>query len=71
MDKFCVFVYMLMREASLKQRIPCIIPISILDLFQHKKSAHYTRVNTVSHEKYGHELSYSVQTEDWIITEKE
>ena len=33
MDKFRVFVYMLMRDASLKQRIPCIIRISIFGAF--------------------------------------
>ena len=47
MDKFHVFLYMLMRDASLKERIPCIICISIFGLFQCEKSAHYTRVNTV------------------------
>ena len=47
MDKFRVFVYMLIRDASLKQRIPCIMRISISELFQREKSAHYTRVNTV------------------------
>ena len=43
MDKFCVLVYMLMRDASLKQRIPCKMRI----LSQREKSAHYTQVNTV------------------------
>ena len=47
MDKFCVFVDMLMRDASLKQRIPCIIRISIFRAFSAEKSVHYTRVNTV------------------------
>ena len=47
MDKFRVFVDMLMRDASLKQRIPCIIRISIFGAFSAEKSAHYTRVNTV------------------------
>ena len=43
MDKFCVFVYMLMRDASLKQRIPCIIRISIFAAFSvAKKCALYT-----------------------------
>ena len=43
MDKFCVFVYVLMRDASLKQRIPH----QFSELFQREKSVHYTRVNTV------------------------
>ena len=47
MDTFRVFVYMLIRDASLIQRIPCIIRISIFGPFQREKSAHYTRVNTV------------------------
>ena len=43
MDKFCVFVDMLMRDASLKQRIPCIIRISIFRAFSaEKKCALYT-----------------------------
>ena len=45
MDKFCVFVYMLMREASLKQRIPCIMRISIIifgPFSARKKGALYT-----------------------------
>ena len=47
MDKFRVFVYILMRDASLKQRIPCIILISIFGPFSGpKKSALYT-------DKYG------------------
>ena len=33
MDKFHVFVYMLMQDASLKQRIPCIILTSIFGRF--------------------------------------
>jgi len=40
MDKFRVFVYMLMRDATLQQRILCIIPTSIFGPF-------YTRINTV------------------------
>ena len=36
-DIFRVFVYMLMRDASLKQRIPCIIPISIFGAFSARK----------------------------------
>ena len=40
MDKFRVFVYMLMRDATLQQRILCIIPTSIFGPF-------YTLVNTV------------------------
>ena len=36
-----------MRDASLKQRIPCIIRISIFGAFSAEKSAHYTQVNTV------------------------
>ena len=46
-DKFRVFVYMLMRDASLKQRIPCIMRIPIFGAFSAEKSVHYTRVNTV------------------------
>ena len=43
MDKYRVFVYMLMRDASLKQRIPCIIRISIFGAFSAgKKCALYT-----------------------------
>ena len=43
MEKFRVFVYMLMRDASLKQRIPCIIRISIFGPFSaRKKCALYT-----------------------------
>ena len=42
MNKFRVFVYMLMRDASLKQRIPCIIRISIFGAFSAgKKCALY------------------------------
>ena len=43
MDKFRVFVYMLMRDASLKQRVPCIMLISIFGNFSAgKKCALYT-----------------------------
>ena len=50
MDKFRVFVYMLMRDASLKQRIPCII--SIFGAFSAgKKCALYTG-------KYGSSLVF-------------
>ena len=43
MDKFRVFVYMLMRDASLKQRIPCIMRILIFGAFSAgKKCALYT-----------------------------
>ena len=43
MDKFRVFVYMLMRDASLEQRIPCIMCISIFGAFSAgKKCALYT-----------------------------
>ena len=43
MDKFRVFVYMLMRDASLKQRIPCIMRISIFGAFSAgKKCTLYT-----------------------------
>jgi len=43
MDTFRVFVYMLMRDASLKQRIPFIIRISIFGAFSvGKKCALYT-----------------------------
>ena len=37
MDKFRVFVYMVMRDESLKQRIPCIISISIFGAFSGEK----------------------------------
>ena len=47
MDKFRIFVYILMRDASLKQRIPCIMRISLFGAFSAGKSAHYTRINTV------------------------
>ena len=51
MDKFHVFVYMLMRDASLKQRIACIIHISIFGPFSGgKKCAIYT-------DKYGIQIS--------------
>ena len=40
MDKFRVFVYLLMRDATLQQRILCIIPTSIFGPF-------YTLVKTV------------------------
>ena len=51
MDKFRVFVYMLMRDASLKQRIPCIMRISIFGAFSAgKKCALYMG-------KYGTPLS--------------
>ena len=41
-DTFRVFVYVLMRDASLKQRIPCIIRISIFGAFSAgKKCALY------------------------------
>ena len=50
MDKFRVFVYMLMRDASLKQRVPCIMRISIFGAFSAgKKCALYTG-------KYGKEI---------------
>ena len=50
MNKFRVFVYMLMRDASLKQRIPCIMRISIFGAFSAgKKCALYTG-------KYGNSL---------------
>ena len=43
MNKFRVFVYMLMRDASLKQRIPCVMRISIFGAFSAgKKCALYT-----------------------------
>ena len=43
MDQFLVFVYMLMRDASLKQRIPCIIQTAIFGTFSAgKKCASYT-----------------------------
>ena len=42
-DKFCVFVYMLMTDASLKQRISSIIRIPIFEAFSGgKKCALYT-----------------------------
>ena len=48
MDKFRVFVYMLMKDVSLKQRILCMIHISIFGAFLREKSVHYSQVNTVS-----------------------
>ena len=43
MDKFRVFVYMLVRDASLKQRIPCVMRISIFGAFSAgKKCILYT-----------------------------
>ena len=43
MDKFRVFVYMLMRDVSVKQRLPCIMRISIFGAFSAgKKCALYT-----------------------------
>ena len=57
MDKFRVFVYMLMRDASLKQRIPCIMRISIFRAFSAgKKCALYTG-------KYGRCLNLSARIE--------
>ena len=59
MDKFCVpvlvYVYMLMREASLKQRILCVMRTSIFGPFQREESAHFTRANTVvvNHQRKG------------------
>ena len=51
MDKFRVFGYMLMRDASLKQRIPCIKRISIFGPFSaRKKCALYTG-------KYGNRIT--------------
>ena len=41
-----VYVYMLMREASLKQRILCVMRTSIFGPFQREESAHYTQANT-------------------------
>ena len=42
MEEFRVFVYMLMRDATLKQRIPCIMRISIFGAFSAgKKCALY------------------------------
>ena len=41
--QICVFVYMLMRDASLKQRILCIMHVSIFGAFSvKKKCALYT-----------------------------
>ena len=51
MDKFRVFVYMLMRDATLKQRIACITHISNFGPFSAgKKCALYTG-------KYGIQIS--------------
>ena len=47
MDKFRVFVYMLMMDASLKQIFLCVICISIFGAFSEEKSAHCTQVNIV------------------------
>ena len=42
MDKFCVFVYMLMRDGNLKQRIPCTMRILLFGVFSvGKKCALY------------------------------
>ena len=58
MDKFRVFVYMLMREVSLKQRIPCIIRISISRAFSVENKC------TLFMGKYGNDLrSYILQLE--------
>ena len=46
MDKLHVFVHMLMRDASLKQRIPH-THLNFWELFQREKSKHYTRVNMI------------------------
>ena len=46
MDKLHVFVHMLMRDASLKQRIPH-THLNFWELFQWEKSKHYTRVNMI------------------------
>ena len=59
MDKFRVFVYMPMRDASLKQRIPCIIRISIFGPFSaRKKCALYTG-------KYGIEKTKTKLAINW------
>ena len=43
MDKFCVLVYMLTRDASLKQRILCMIGnLNFRSFFSGKKCALYT-----------------------------
>ena len=44
----CICLHMLMRDMSLKQRIPCIIRISNFGAFSAEKSVHYKRVNTVA-----------------------
>ena len=51
MDKFRVFVYMLMKDMSLKQRILCIIHISIFGAFSAEKKC------TLYRGKYGMFLS--------------
>ena len=60
MDTFRVFANMLMRDASLKQRIPCIMRISIFGAFSAGKSAHYTRVNTVDKTKQDNTFIWSL-----------
>ena len=47
-SNFVCLSQMLVRDASPKQRIPCIILISIFGAFSAEKSVHYTRVNTVN-----------------------
>ena len=59
MDKFRVFVYVLMRDASLKQRIPCIM-LNFQSFFSGKKCALYTG-------KYGNEISKEVSREEVAV----
>ena len=64
MDKFRVFVYMLMRDASLKQRILCIIRISMFGAFSAgKKCALYTG-------KYGSNFLENFFISSWVTSAK-
>ena len=53
MDKFHVFVYMLMRDVRQKQRIPCIMRISLFGAFSAgKKCALYMGKYGMNHNKH-------------------
>ena len=65
MDKFRVFVYMLMRDASLKQRIPCIMRILIFGAFSAgKKCALYTGKYGI-YNQGGHRPSWLLSAHIW------
>ena len=75
MDKFRVFVYMLMRDARLKQRILCIIHISIFGAFSAgKKCVLYTSKYGILFQHCGVLLSQVDQmlflsiSEHWKVT---